>query len=437
MSDKILVIGSGAREHSIVKAIERSSREVDVFCIASNMNPGIANLCTEFIIDDFNNPKIVSRYANENDVSIAVIGPENPLSKGIADTLWDTKIKVIGPKKHLAQIETSKAFTRNLLKKYKIPGGPKYKVFNSISGVKDFLKELGENYVVKFDGLAGGKGVKVAGDHLSSHSEALEYCKELISKKQEFVIEEKFIGQEFSLMSFCDGDTLKHMPAVQDHKRAYENDKGPNTGGMGTYSDTGHSLPFLQKKDIEDAYKINQATAEALKNEFKEGYKGILYGGFMATEEGVKLIEYNARFGDPEAMNVLSILETDFMDICDGITMGKLEELDVTFKNKATVCKYAVPEGYPDNPVKGEIIDVSKIENEDLLFYASVDIKNGVLIESGSRTIAVVGIDDTIEKAEKIAEKEISKIQGPLFHRKDIGTNTLIQKRIKHMESLR
>ena len=157
----------------------------------------------------------------------------------------------------------------------------------------------------------------------------------------------------------------------------------------------------------------------------------------MATKNGVKLIEYNARFGDPEAMNVLSILETDFIKICHGIISGKLDQVDVRFKNKATVCKYAVPEGYPDEPIKGAEINLSKIEDQESLFYASVDVQNGILVEAGSRTIAVIGIDNTIKGAEKIAEKEISKIEGPLFHRKDIGTSSLIQKRIEHMDSLR
>ena len=437
MIEKILVLGSGAREHSIIKAIERSSRPNEVFCVASNMNPGIASLCSEFIIDDFNNAEIVTKYAIQNDISLAIVGPENPLQKGVADALWNAKIKVVGPKKEPAQIETSKAFTRNLLKKYKIPGGPKYKIFNSMVGVISFLKELGDNYVVKFDGLAGGKGVKVSGDHLTSHEDALQYCEELINKNHEFVIEEKFIGEEFSLMSFCDGKNLKHMPAVQDHKRAYENDLGPNTGGMGTYSDADHSLPFLQNEEIQKAQDMNQATANALMKEFGYGFKGVLYGGFMATKYGVKLIEYNARFGDPEAMNVLSILETDFIDICDGITQGTLDQIDVRFKNKATVCKYAVPEGYPEKPIKGAKIDLSKIEDQESLFYASVDIVNGDLIEAGSRTVAVVGVDETIEKAEKLAQREISKIKGPLFYRKDIGTNKLIQEKTKHMESLR
>ena len=437
MVNKILVIGSGAREHAIIRALDRSEQEKEIYCLASNLNPGIAELCNEIFISNFNDPEFVAGYAKETDITLAIIGPENPLAKGIADVLWAADIKVVGPKKNLAQLETSKAFTRDLLKEYDIPGGPKYQTFESMNGVAEFLNELGENFVVKYDGLAGGKGVKVSGEHLHSHDEALAYCQELTDKESEFVIEEKFIGEEFSLMSFCDGDTLKHMPAVQDHKRAYEGDTGPNTGGMGTYSDADHSLPFLTKDDIAEAHQINIQTAMAVKDKFGEGYRGVLYGGFMATESGVKLIEYNARFGDPEAMNVLSLLESDFIEICNGIAGGSLNKVDVHFSNKATVCKYAVPEGYPDNPVKDKQINISKIENPDGLFYASVDIQNGELVEAGSRTVAVVGVADSISNAEKIAEKEVSTIVGPLFHRSDIGTDMVIQKRINHMRSLR
>ena len=437
MVNKILVIGSGAREHAIVRALDRSHQEKEIFCLASNMNPGIAALCDELLIGNFNDPDFVVNYTNEIGATLAIIGPENPLENGVADALWSIKVKVVGPKKDLAKLETSKAFTRDLLREYNIPGGPQYQTFNSLAGVTEFLNVLGENYVVKYDGLAGGKGVKVSGEHLHSHDEALAYCQELTDKGDEFVIEEKFIGEEFSLMSFCDGDTLKHMPAVQDHKRAYEGDTGPNTGGMGTYSDANHSLPFLTENDIVEAHQINTQTAKAVKDKFGEGYQGILYGGFMATASGVKLIEYNARFGDPEAMNVLSLLDSDFIEICNGITDGTLENLDVKFQNKATVCKYAVPEGYPNSPVKNELINISKIENPDGLFYASVDIQNGKLVEAGSRTVAVVGVADSISNAENIAEKEVSAIAGPLFHRSDIGTDIVIQKRINHMRSLR
>jgi phosphoribosylamine--glycine ligase len=437
MVNKILVIGSGAREHAIVRALDRSHQEKEIFCLASNMNPGIAALCDELLIGNFNDPDFVVSYAQETSATLTIIGPENPLANGVTDALWGGGVKVVGPKKNLAQLETSKAFARDLLREYNIPGGPQYQTFNSLAGVTEFLNVLGENYVVKYDGLAGGKGVKVSGEHLHSHDEALAHCQELTDKSGEFIIEEKFIGEEFSLMSFCDGDTLKHMPVVQDHKRAYEGDTGPNTGGMGTYSDANHGLPFLSHDDILEAYEINVQTAKAVKDKFGEGYKGILYGGFMATANGVKLVEYNARFGDPEAMNVLSLLDSDFIAICNGIVDGTLKSVDVKFHNKATVCKYAVPEGYPDSPVKNEQINVSKIENPDGLFYASVDIQNGKLVEAGSRTVAVVGMADSISNAEKIAEKEVSSVTGPLFHRADIGTDTVIQKRINHMKAIR
>ncbi len=437
MKHKILVIGSGAREHAIARALDRSPQDKEIFCLASNMNPGIAELCDEILIGNFNDPDFVVSYAKETDATLAIVGPENPLAAGIADALWDTGVKTVGPKKDLAQLETSKAFARNLLKEYDIPGGPKYQTFDAVGGVTDFLNELGENYVVKYDGLAGGKGVKVAGDHLHSHDEALAYCQELVDSDGEFVIEEKFVGEEFSLMSFCDGDNLKHMPAVQDHKRAYEGDTGPNTGGMGTYSDANHSLPFLTDNDISQALEINIQTARAINDKFGVGYKGILYGGFMATASGVRLVEYNARFGDPEAMNVLSLLESDFIDICIGVADGTLDQVDVQFANKATVCKYAVPDGYPDSPVKGEPIDVSKVKNLDGLFFASVDFKGTSLVEAGSRTIAMVGVADTISDAEALAEKEVSSISGPLFHRTDIGTDKIVQKRVDHMNSLR
>jgi phosphoribosylamine--glycine ligase len=433
---KILVIGSGAREHAIVRALNRSPKKKEIYCLATNLNPGISEVCTDLIVCDINDPVFVKNFAQDHKFDFAIIGPENPLANGIADILSDIKIGTIGPKKELAQIETSKSFTRNLLAEYKIPGSPKFKMFKTMDGVEAFLMSLGENYVVKYDGLAGGKGVKVAGDHLHSHEEAKSYCKELIANGGNFVIEKKLIGQEFSLMSFCDGTSLSHMPAVQDHKRAYEGDIGPNTGGMGTYSDSDHSLPFLENSHIRSAQRINEKTATALKNKFGEGYKGILYGGFIATADGVQLIEYNARFGDPEAMNVLSILETDLIEICEAIIKEELDKINISFSNLATVCKYAVPDGYPDDPVKNKQIDISSVKDQDKLFYASVELKGSDLFEAGSRTVAVVGTGETIWEAEEIAEKEISNVKGPLFHRKDIGTTELIQKKINHMSSL-
>jgi len=433
----ILLIGSGAREHAIVRALARSPQKPTIVCLASNNNPGIKKLCRQFSLGKITNPQDVVEFARTHSADLAIVGPEAPLEAGVADALLDAGISTVGPKKALAQIETSKGFTRDLLKKYNIPSCPKYRVFSSMDGVSEILSELGEAYVVKFDGLMGGKGVKVAGDHLHSHDDATSYCQEIIKKGGKFVIEEKLIGQEFSLMSFSDGDHLAHMPPVQDHKRAYVGDTGPNTGGMGSYSDSNHLLPFLTEKDIVQAQQFNQATIDALKKEFGEGYKGILYGGFIATADGVKLIEYNARLGDPEGMNVLAILESDFVNICQAIMDGTLTQEHARFSNLATVCKYAVPEGYPDSPVKGEPIDISAVTKTNQLYYASVEAKDEQLYEAGSRTVAYVGIAETLSEAEAKAESEISKVRGSLFHRTDIGTNELIQKRIEHMHELR
>ena len=215
----ILVIGSGAREHAIVRTIDRSEKDKKIFCLGSNVNPGIAELCADFTVANINHKKTITNYADKKAVDLAIIGPENPLAIGATDALWDIGVKVVGPMKDLAQIETSKVFARDLLTEYNIPGSLKYKKFSSLVGVIEFLNELGENYVVKFDGLAGGKGVKVSGDHLHSHEDAKVYCQELVEKGGVFILEEKLIGQEFSLMSFCDGKTLKHMPADRKSTR--------------------------------------------------------------------------------------------------------------------------------------------------------------------------------------------------------------------------
>jgi phosphoribosylamine--glycine ligase len=433
----LLIVGSGAREHAIARSIKKSKTPNKLFCFASNRNPGIEEISEILEIGKITDAQAVSNFAIKYSIDLAIIGPEAPLANGVVDSLQEINIRCVGPTKNLAYIETSKGFTRDLMQKYNIPGCPRYRTFDDLTNVSEYLKILGENYVVKFDGLMGGKGVKVSGEHIKSHAEAIEYCEQIIAKNGKFVIEERLIGEEFSLMSFCDGEHLIHMPPVQDHKRAYENDTGPNTGGMGSYNDANQTLPFLAINDVDSAKAINVATAKALKKEFGIGYNGILYGGFIATANGVKLIEYNARFGDPEAMNVLSLLQSDLIDIFLGITNSSLHTCDVTFSNKATVCKYAVPIGYPDSPVKGKTIDILKIKNPDQLFFASVGTEKGTLIEAGSRTVAIIGIAETLQEAEAIAEDEIKRITGPLFHRTDIGTNQLINKRINHMKDLR
>jgi len=300
---------------------------------------------------------------------------------------------------------------------------------------------------VKADGLMGGKGVCVSGEHLLTISEGEDYARKCIEKFGRVVIEEKLIGQEFSLMSFVDGRHAVDMPPVQDHKRAFVGDKGPNTGGMGSYSDTNHLLPFLEKKDLEEAHEITERVAAALFKETGVLYKGIMYGGFMAVADGVRLIEYNARFGDPEVMNVLPILKTDFVEVCEGILSGSLNRIKVEFEKKATVCKYLVPEGYPDKPCAGERIVIAKPsyviaseakQSSDLkMYYASIDQKPDGLYLSSSRAIAFVGIADTLANAEKIAEGACGSVKGPVFHREDVGTAALIEKRVEMMKQLR
>ncbi len=437
MTKKILVIGSGAREHAIVKSIIKSDKKPSVYCFSSSINPAIKNIVVDYFVGDILNVKNILDCVKSNEIETVIIGPEAPLEKGLADVLWDNNIATIGPKQKLAQLETSKGFTRQLLKDYNISGNPFFQKFTSIEGAKEVLKKLQDKYVIKADGLMGGKGVKVYGDHLFSLQDGLDYCNELINAGGEFVIEEKIIGQEFSLISFCDGENLIHMPIVQDHKRAFIGDKGPNTGGMGTYTDSNHRLPFISSDDIDKARKINENVALALKQKYNDDYKGILYGGFMATSDGIKLIEYNARFGDPEAMNLLTLLETDFVEIIDAIIDKKLDKVKVKFLNKATVCKYVVPNGYPDNPLKGELINIDNFSDNVPIFLGAVDMQDSNMIATGSRTLAIVGVADTIAQAEQIAQTEVEKIQGNFFHRKDIGTAELINIRIEHMNKLR
>ncbi len=432
---KVLLIGNGAREHAIAKALKKSPKCSELLVYASAVNPGIRDLASVYHVGALNDMPAIQAFAEENKPDFTFVGPENPLADGVVDVLSLIGIPSASPTKQMAQVESSKSFTRDLLAKHSVPGGPRFRVFRSDEGMMEFASELTE-IVVKADGLKGGKGVSVMGDHFETLEEGVMFAKQHAEQDGKVVIEEKFVGQEFSLMSFVDGEHVVDMPVIQDHKRAFEDDKGPNTGGMGTYSYP-DLLPFLTQKDLDEAHEINVKTIQALKQEFGEGYKGVLYGGFIATKNGVRLIEYNVRFGDPEAMNVFSLLETDFVDICQAIIKGNLDELDIRFAKKATVCKYAVPEGYPSNPVKGEPIEIGPLPEGVNLFYAAVDEHEGRLLMTGSRAVAFVGVADHIEEAEHLAQQAVESVKGPIFYRKDIGTQALIQKRVEMMKNLR
>jgi len=433
-----LVIGSGAREHIIGEKLSQAG--ASVYSVITNSNPGLISLCEKILaVTNFrNSERTILDFSVQNKIDCVVIGPEDPLAQGFSDMFWKKDIPVVGPLKILAQIETSKGFTRDLLSKYNIDSSPIYQRFDAMNGVKDFINSLCGNYVVKFDGLMGGKGVKVSGEHLENINDGLNYCQEIISNNGTFVIEEKLIGEEFSLMSFCDGKNLAHMPAIQDHKRAYDGDVGPNTGGMGCYSDVNHSLPFLLDNDIFEAQEINERVSQALLDFTGEPYRGILYGGFMATANGVKLIEYNARFGDPEAMNLLALLNSDLASICSKIVEGKLDSAN--FRNEASVCKYVVPKGYGSNPSKDATLSVdNSYKDYSDLYYAAVNLNSeGVITTTSSRAAAVISTGESIEEAEEKCEKGLSHVSGNnLFTRHDIGKADLIQKRINHMEEIR
>jgi phosphoribosylamine--glycine ligase len=282
----------------------------------------------------------------------------------------------------------------------------------------------------------------VQGDHFQNLEEAFSICLDILKEHGSVMVEEKLEGEEFSLQCLCDGKTVIATPPVQDHKRRFADDKGPNTGGMGSYSCEDHALPFLTNQDVLDGLAITQQVARAIHQETGHYYKGVMYGGFMITRTGVKLLEYNARFGDPEAMNILPLLKTDLVDICMAIIDGTLNELPVVFDKKATVCKYIVPKGYglpkdhPDASSLSARVDVGDV-GRARLYFSSVDKREDGLYMTTSRAIGVVGVADNLSEAEMIAEKAVSAIKGPVAHRSDIGTDALIQKRIGHMRDLR
>ena len=433
---KVLVVGTGAREHAIADALKD---DVDLYCYMSKVNPGLSKIA-DYCIGDEGDVVKVAEYARDVGVDIAFIGPEAPLEKGIVDELEKNGIKCVGPTKSAARIETDKSFMRELFKNHNIDGSLIYRVFDNSDDVSNFLDTFEGDVVVKPVGLTGGKGVKIVGDHLKDNMEAKEYACEVIDNQMggfaQVIIEERVIGEEFTIQAFCDGTHLAPMPAAQDHPHAFEGDTGAITGGMGSYSDSNGLLPFLTQDDYDSAVKIMQDTVKAIASE-AEPYKGVLYGQFMLTKDGPKLIEYNARFGDPEAMNVLPLLDTPLIDVCKDIVNGSLGE--VKFKSKASVCKYIVPDNYPETTHADELIEVDETSINDLgakVFYAAVSLKDDGIHLSSSRALGIVAISDSISEAEKIAEAACGFVKGNVYHRRDVGTEELVLKRVKHMEEL-
>lgn len=437
---KILVIGNGGREHTIVEALSRSPQKVEIYNFASAINPGIKNIIgvSNIITGDYMDLSKIQEIAQQIKPNFAIVGPDDPIGIGAVDVLKAIGINSFAPNKANAQLESSKAFTRNLLEKYGIEGSPDFLVSTESDDPKRkiFFKKFEGQIVVKADGLLGGKGVIVADEHFQTLEEAEEFSIKSVAKFGRVVLEEKLVGEEFSLISLVDGSTVLDTPAIQDHKRAFENDEGPNTGGMGCVSDERGALPFLDKSDLSAAHDITVDVMHALEKENGSKFVGVMYGGFMKTKDGIKLIEYNARFGDPEALNILPILKTDFVDVCEKAIEGNLLAIGkLEFEPVATVVKYLCPNGYPNDPIKNQPIDIKnpKLEN---CYFASVGEEDGKFLLKGSRAIGILGKGSNITEALADCESKIDNFDGPLFYRKDIGTVELMEKRMVHMSEI-
>lgn len=417
---KVLVIGSGGREHTICWKISQSKRVDKIYCAPGNA--GIAEVaeCVDIKAMEFD--KLVA-FAKEKKIDLTVVGMDDPLVGGIVDVFEAEGLRVFGPRKNAAILEGSKAFSKDLMKKYHIPTAT-YETFDSADGAKKYLETSKYPIVLKADGLALGKGVLIC----MNKEEALAGVDELMLDKKfgsagnTIVVEEFMTGREISVLSFVDGKTIKIMSSAQDHKRAKDGDQGLNTGGMGNFSPS----PFYTK-DVDDFCKkyIYQASVDAMNAEGRP-FKGVIFFGLMLTEDGPKVLEYNARFGDPEAQVVLPRMKNDVVDVFEACIDGTLDQIDLKFEDDAAVCVVLASDGYPVSYEKGfEITGMDKFKGKDdyFLFHAGTKFdENGKIVTNGGRVLGVTAIGKDLKEARAKAYEATEWVEFKnKYMRHDIG----------------
>lgn len=416
---KVLVVGGGGREHALVWKLSQSGRVTKLYCAPGNA--GIAELA-ECINIKATDVEKIAEWAENNNIDLTIIGMDDPLMLGIVDLFEEKGLRVFGPRKNAAIIEGSKVFSKDLMKKYNIPTAG-YEVFEDADKAKEYLNNCDYPIVLKADGLALGKGVLIC----NTKEEALSGVDEIMINKKfgdagtKMVVEEFMIGPEVSVLSFCDGENIIPMVSAQDHKRALDNDEGLNTGGMGTFSPSKYYTEEIHKECIETIFK---PTLKAMKEEGRP-FTGIIFFGLMLTPKGTKVLEYNARFGDPEAQVVLPRLKTDLVDIFDAAIDKRLNEIEVEWDDNATVCVVLASGGYPIAYDKGfEIkgLEEQKQKDDIVVFHAGTAVKNEKIVTNGGRVLGITAIGNTIEDARKKAYKAIDEVNFNKKHyRTDIG----------------
>lgn len=408
---KVLVVGSGGRCHAIVEALSKSPQVEKIFCAPGNA--GIAALAECVAIKETSVEEL-KEFALANDIELTVAGPEVALEAGIADVFKANGLRLFGPSKSAARIECSKQFAKDLMKKYEIPTAG-YETFEDFDAALEYVKAGSLPTVLKYDGLAAGKGVVIA-ETLEQAEEALrDMLQDEKFGKGKVVIEEYLEGPEFSLLCFVNGTDVYPMPVAQDHKRAFDGDEGPNTGGMGAYTE----LPFITEEDLEYAMnKIMRPTAAAM---VEEGcsFCGVLYGGLMKTKNGIKVIEFNARFGDPETEVILPRMTSDICQVFCDVADGK--QPTITWNDMATLGIVLASKGYPGSYEKGYVIEGTE-DVDGSIYHMGTALKDGKYVTSGGRVMIIVCQAPTLREAQQKAAAEVAKIKCEnLFHRTDIG----------------